>query len=291
MSVNLTTHSDRLWPSHTFKGTLHDFYGRFVVQGVSNAGTLARMPSPRKVFVLLFGLFRSSLPSGTFKDRLMTPLKQHGYDVKVVVHTFVDCNGTSGGLPSGIAFSPSAYIEHFQRLVPEATVITTPTCASVLDLGPAWEQCKHGGDAWRNHFTSYYRHLSQLYSLLKATEWMVERYPKQLSDTIIIHYRPDTLINCPLVLPQILDQVKNTSLFTPSGGIHPIRRQLNDRFAVGGSYSMIASGLRFLFTLEHCARTRVHAESFLWAMAQAISLEVEERPDLQVCSKRLNVYT
>jgi hypothetical protein len=174
---------------------LHDAF-------VTSATRTGPVTKPR-AFVLLFGLLRSTIPLLTLRSNVIAPLKSAGLEVSVLMHTFTACQRSSDLHPQFASTAHSA-LQALRQLVPDVQVSHTPVCDAAADLEGVMEACKASGDAWRDRFTAYSRHMMQLHSLANVTHTLAATFPAQPPDALILHVRPDTLPNCPLLVPDIL---------------------------------------------------------------------------------------
>jgi hypothetical protein len=140
------------------------------------------------------------------------------------------------------------------------------------------------GNAWSvpAGWSSYENHFRALYSLYNVTAtWLGDAATAGgggiRADDLVLFVRPDTFLNCP---PPFRVGGPQTLIVPKIGSFE---RELNDRVAVAGPYAGIAWGLRFVWALETCtAGEAVHAEKYLYNMAQAAHLNVHLDPAMMV---------
>ena len=272
--------------SNSFAVQLQDLIAKFLSNSTTalssatlpTAGSSAATSIGTKppVFVLLFGILRSTIPLLPLQSNVIAPLQDAGHNVTVLLHTFTACNHHSR-----FAATHHDAVANLRQVVPGVHVGYTPVCEAEAALQDTLQGCKAAGDAWNDSFTAYAKHVMALYSLQNVTAMLVDQFPGQSTNAIVMHTRPDTLLNCPLLAADLLGTVGQSDIAIPAVG-SAASWGLNDRFALGRAQSMLALGLRLAFTEVKCSTVPVHAEKMLWLLAHEMNITAILRPDIQV---------
>ena len=173
----------------------------------------ARAPSLKNVVVLMYGLMRSSTPLPGLQQNLLNPFKAAGIKVDMFMHTYIQgvCN-----MPDGLEVSSSQGLRAIREEISSVQMFTTPICEAMDAMNDALSRCDRGRRNWKYGWTRqlYVRHMLQLYSLQEVTALAV-RQAQVCKDTIIVRYRPDTIIDCPILPNTVIGKLGQKDMLVP----------------------------------------------------------------------------